>query len=188
MTDNQIIDLYWQRKENAIRETEKKYRNYCYTIAHNILQTKEDCEEILNDTYMGCWHSIPPSRPNNLATFLGKITRNLSLKRWRYLHAQKRSGDEVSLAYEELDFCIPDDKDIDKTLEAKEISKIINNFLEQINDIERKIFVCRYWYFDSISDISNQFKFSESKITSMLYRSRKKLATILRKEGVYFEN
>lgn len=187
MDDNQIIELYINRNEKAIQCTSEKYGNYCFSIANNILHNKEDSDEVVNDTYMGSWNSIPPHKPHNLSTFLGKITRNLSLKKWRHLHAQKRGGDEVLLAYEELSYYIPDENDLNKQLETQEISEIINKFLETLKETERKVFVCRYWYFDSISKISKQFSFSETKVRSMLYRTREKLAAALKKEGVYNE-
>lgn len=187
MEDSQIVSLYWERKEEAIQETARKYGTYCYKIAYNILYNKEDAKESVNDTYMNAWNSMPPHKPKILSTFLGKITRYICLKKWRDSRAQKRGGGETALALDELLECIPDKKGIDETLEAKELARILDVFLQELPIMERRVFVCRYWYLDGISDIARQFNCSQSKIKSMLYRTRKKLLTRLRKEGVFCE-
>ena len=188
MEDKEIIDLYLGREEAAISATAKKYGNYCYTVAYNILYNKEDAEESVNDTYLGAWNSIPPHKPEVLSSFLGKITRYVSLKRYRDRHAQKRGGGELSLAYEELADCIPANHDIVADLETKEIARYINDFLSVLPATERHIFICRYWYFDSIASISRQFGFRETKVKSMLFRTRTKLRNKLIKEGVMIED
>lgn len=187
MDDKDIIALYFDRKENAVRETSQKYGKYCFSIAYNILQNEADANESVNDTYLNAWNSIPPHRPAVLSSFLGKITRNISLKKWRDMRAQKRGSGEVALVYDELSECITSDTDIHAELEAKEIAVFIDDFLKTLPDTERRVFVCRYWYFDSISSICVQFGFSESKVKSMLFRTRNKLLKKLKKEGVYFE-
>lgn len=187
MEDKEIIDLYLDRDEAAISATEKKYGNYCYSVAYNILYNKEDAEESVNDTYLGAWNSIPPHKPDVLSSFLGKITRYVSLKRYRDKHAQKRGGGELSLAYEELADCFPANHDVAADLETKEIALYINDFLSVLPATERHIFICRYWYFDSIASISRQFGFRETKIKSMLFRTRTKLRNKLIKEGVMIE-
>lgn len=188
MEDKEIIDLYLGREEAAISATAEKYGNYCYTVAYNILYNKEDAEESVNDTYLGAWNSIPPHKPEVLSSFLGKITRYVSLKRHRDKHAQKRGGGELSLAYEELADCIPANHDIVADLEAKEIARYINDFLSVLPATERHVFICRYWYFDSIASISRQFGFRETKVKSMLFRTRTKLRNKLIKEGVMIED
>lgn len=187
MEDNNIIDLYLNRDEAAITATAKKYGGYCYSVAYNILYNKEDAEESVNDTYLGAWNSIPPHKPEVLSSFLGKITRNISLKRRRDKLTQKRGTGEVSLAYEELADCIPANHDMDSALEAKEIAVHISSFLSSLPPTERHIFVCRYWYFDSIASISRQFGYRETKVKSMLFRTRTKLRNKLIKEGVLIE-
>lgn len=187
MEDKDIVDLYWKRDEKAISETVDKYGRYCYSIAYNILSDTEDAEESVNDTYLNAWNSMPPHRPAVLSTFLGKITRFISLKRWRSKHTQKRGGESIGLAYEELSECIPAESTVESELEKAETAKIIDSFLDTLPVCEQSVFVCRYWYFDSISSISDQFGFSESKIKSMLHRTRKKLKTKLSKEGVLIE-
>lgn len=188
MEDKDIVDLYWQRDEKAISETADKYGSYCYSIAYNILSDTEDAKESVNDTYLNAWNSMPPHRPAVLSTFIGKITRFISLKKWRDKRTQKRGGGNIDHAYEEISECIPAKTTVVEELENKEIAKLIDSFLDTLPLCEQNIFVCRYWYFDSISDIAKQFGFSESKVKSILYRTRKKLRFKLLEEGVIIEN
>ena len=185
MEDGDIIVLYLERNQEAIAETEKKYGRYCYSIAYNILYNAEDAEESVNDALMNAWNSIPPHMPSILSAFLGKLTRYVSLKKWRYARAQKRGGGEIALAYEELSDCIPGGKSVEEELQEKELAEIIDRFLDELPAAERHIFICRYWYFDDISTISKQIGFSRSKVKSMLYRIRKKLLSRLNEEGVF---
>ena len=187
MEDKAIVDLYWERDENAISETAEKYGRYCYAIAFNILSDDEDAKESVNDAYLHAWNSMPPHRPTILSTFIGKVTRYVSLKKWREKHAQKRGGGNVDLAYEELSECIPAQAGIDDEFENQELARVIDRFLDDLPALEQKVFVCRYWYFDSVSAISGQFGFSESKAKSMLHRIRKKLRIRLSEEGVIIE-
>lgn len=183
MDDKQIVDLYFARKEQAIRETAKKYGKYCFAIARNILQNSSDAEETVNDTYMGAWNSIPPHRPAMLSTYLGKITRRLALKRWTANRTQKRGGSEIALALEELAGCIPSDFDVESRINEDELTQILNDFVRNLPNPESHVFLCRYWYLDSIEAIARRFDFSQSKVKSMLSRTRKKLYAHLQKEG-----
>lgn len=183
MDDKQIVDLYFARKEQAIRETAKKYGKYCFSIAWNILQSNADAEETVNDTYMGAWNSIPPHRPAMLSTYLGKITRRLSLKRWTANRTQKRGSGEAAMALDELAGCIPSDFDVESQIETAELTQILNKFVRNLSKAERDVFLCRYWYLDSIEAIARRFNFSQSKVKSMLSRTRKKLYAHLQKEG-----
>lgn len=185
MEDKQIVDLYWQREESAITETQSKYGHYCHTVAYNILHDREDSEEVVNDTWLGAWNAMPPHHPERLSVFLGKITRRLSLKKWRNKTAKKRGGGEFPLALDELEECIPAAYCIDETLDIKELTRIIDKYLETLSDDERRVFVCRYWYFDSICDISLRFAFSQSKVKMMLKRTREKLLVKLGREGIW---
>lgn len=184
MDDQKIIDLYWSRSESAISESNRKYGKYCYSIAYNILTNNEDAEECVSDTYMAAWKAMPPQRPSILATFLGKITRNLSIDCWRSRSRYKRGGGEIILALEELEECVSDSQTVEKAYEQKLIALVFNRFLESLQETERQIFLCRYWYLDSIADIANYYGFSNSKVTSMLYRTRKKLRAVLKKEDL----
>ena len=184
MEDGRIVDLYWQRDEAAISETEKKYGGYCLSIASHILQDHEDAQECVNDTYLGAWNAMPPHRPENLSTFLGKITRRLSLKKRRAKLAYKRGGGSAEESIDELEACIPSGQTIDDSLAVAELTEIINAFLDTLPLTERRVFLRRYWYFDSISEISSRYGFGESKVKMMLKRTRDKLQLRLKKEGV----
>ena len=184
MEDQEIIDLYWNRSEIAISETASKYGGYCYSIAFNILKNNEDCEESVSDTYIAAWNAIPPRRPSILSTFLGKITRRIAIDRWRSRNRVKRGGGEIDLALEELEDCIADSQTVEKAFERKQLSSLFNRFLEELPEVERTVFLCRYWYVDSVSDIANHFGFSGSKVTSMLHRTRKKLRAVLEREDL----
>ena len=184
MEDLEIVELYWQRNEEAIKETSKKYGNYCYTIANNILYNNEDAQECVNDTYLGAWNAIPPHHPNVLSTFLGKITRRLSLNKWREKNAIKRGNGEAALSFDELEECIPSNSSIKEELALKELSEAINTFLETLKVDERKVFVCRYFYFESIDEIAFRFSFTPSKVKMMLKRTRDRLKDHLKEEGI----
>lgn len=183
MEDQTIVGLYWQRSEKAIEETSAKYNGYCYSIAYNILVNKEDAEESVNDTWMTAWNTIPPRRPAVLSTFLGKITRHLSIDRWRSQNALKRGGGEMPLVLEELSECISDGSTAERKWEQKVLAQLLNQFLGKLSAEERNVFLCRYWYMDTVPTIAKNFGFSNSKVTSMLYRLRQKLRMYLEKEG-----
>lgn len=184
MDDQQIVDLFWKRQELAIDETRIKYGAYCRSIAHNILSNAEDARECENDAYLAAWNAIPPHRPEVLSTFLGKITRRIALDRWKSAHAQKRGADAVTLSLEELADCIPSGGSVSDALEARELAMLISRFLRTLPLRERQIFIRRYWYCDSISQIATLFACGESNIKMNLLRTRKKLQDHLRKEGV----
>ena len=184
MEDSQIVALFLQRKERAIEETAAKYGKYCYSIAYHILENQEDAEEAVSDTYIGLWNAIPPHQPLVLSTFAGKITRQIALKQWKRNRAQKRGGGEVTLALEELSECIPAGGTVERNMEAAALRQSLNRFVQALPPAEKKVFVCRYWYLDSIDEIGQRFGFSQSKVKSMLSRTRKKLLTHLKKEGI----
>ena len=184
MEDMQIVDLYFARSEKAIDETARKYGKYLFSIAYNILSSNWDSEETVNDTYLGAWNSIPPHRPQRLSTYLGKITRRISLDKWKSLHTRKRGGGEVVLALEELDECIASGETPQQQVETQELTQQLNVFIKALPEIEQQVFVCRYWYLYSVKTIAKQFDFSESKVKSMLSRTRNKLKNHLQKEGI----
>ena len=185
MKDNEIIDLYWNRDEAAITATADTYGNYCYSIAYNILYNNEDAEECVNDTWLNAWKSIPPQRPNRLSTYLGKITRNLSLDRYKLLTAQKRGMGQVELALSELEGCVPAQVDVEQIMDEKMLVSAIETFLRAQLQTERNIFVGRYWYLYSIRELAEGYCMSESKVTSLLHRMRRKLKLHLEKEGIF---
>ena len=185
MKDAQIIELYWNRDEAAIAATAEAYGHYCYAIAYRILQNPEDAQECVNDTYWKAWQSIPPQRPNRLATYLGKITRNLSLDRLKQMNAQKRSGAPAGSALAELEHCIPASKGLDQLADEMVLTDAINRFLRAQPQIQRNIFIGRYWHLYSIADLSRAYGMSESKAASLLFRMRRKLKHHLEKEGIF---
>lgn len=184
MDDTQIVELYWARKESAIEETATKYGSYCRSIAQNILNNQDDAEECVNDTWLDAWNSMPPHRPSVLSTFLGKLTRRISIDKWRRTTAKKRGDGQLPLVLAELEDCISDGKSIEEETERKLLTETIASFVKSLPETEQKIFLCRYWYMDSVSAIATRFRFSESKVKSMLYRTRKKLRVRLEKEGL----
>ena len=184
MPDDCIVELYWQRSESAIRATAEKYGAYCRSIARNILYDPEDAEESVNDTYLHAWQNMPPHRPSVLSAFLGKITRSISIDRWRRRHAEKRGGGETELVLEELEECASAPSDVETEIERQEMARVIASFLDALPAVERRVFLRRYWYLDSITAIAGRFAFSESKTASMLFRTRKKLRELLEKEGL----
>lgn len=181
-SDEHIVELYLQRSESAIKETAEKYGGYCQRIAYNILMNREDAEESVNDTWLDAWRSIPPHKPSVLSTFLGKITRRISIDRWRKKQAGKRGGGELDLVLDELSDCISGELDVEAEIERREMARIIREFLDTLPVTERRVFLCRYWYMDSVDDIAGSFGFSRSKTASMLHRTRTKLRAKLESE------
>ncbi len=182
MKDEEIIDLYFKRDENAIKETDSKYGNYCYVVSNNILNNPEDAKECVNDTFLTAWNKIPPERPYILSAFLAKITRNISLTRYRLMNAQKRSNDQVSMSIDELAYCIGKNN-TEEEVDADILKDSINDFLALENENDRKIFVMRYFYFYSIEEIAEYYGFGLSRVKMSLKRTRDKLKTYLKKEG-----
>ncbi len=184
MEDEKIIELYWQRDEEALRQTNQKYGSFCYYVAHNILKDDEDSKECVNDTWFKTWTVIPPKRPEYFQAFLGKITRNLSLDRYRKNHASKRGGGSMDVIYEELKECIADRTCEEARTDTIVITDALGKFLKEISKDARIIFVRRYWYADSVAQIAERFGMSESKVKSSLMRSRNRLKAFLEKEGI----
>ncbi len=183
MEDGRIVALYWERSEDAVAETAKKYGTYCRSIAYHILGDAEDADEMVNDTYLGAWSSMPPHRPSVLSTFLGKITRRASINRWNEKKAEKRGKGELPLALDELSEVAASSDSPEQAVEARELTCAINRFLASLPETERDVFVCRYWFLTPVAEISEKFGFGLSKTKSMLFRTRQKLKTHLEKEG-----
>lgn len=183
MEDTAIVDLYWDRSQQAIKKTQEKYGAYCYRIAHNILYSREDSEECVNDTWLSAWNAMPQARPDRLSAFLGKITRNLSLDCYRRKNAKKRGSGEIAYLFDEMMDCVQEDH-MEEQLNRKALVDAINGFLALQKQDNRIIFVRRYWYMDSIAAIAERFEMSESKVKSSLLRTRKKLKEHLQKEGI----
>ena len=182
MDDLMIIELYFARDEQAIKETDRKYGKTCFRVAYNLLSNNEDSEECVNDTYLTVWNKIPPTRPNNFIAFICKITRNLSLKRLEVSNAMKRSAGTI-ISMSELEKALPD-QCIAPDVEDEELGKLISAFLWSEKALDRNVFLRKYWFFDSISDIAERYSMNENSVKSMLFRSRNRLREFLRKEGI----
>jgi RNA polymerase sigma-70 factor (ECF subfamily) len=186
MDDERIIDLYWRRDEYAITATCDKYGAYCRSIANNILSNNEDAEECINDTWLHAWNAIPPHKPARLPLFLGKITRELSLNRYKAQFAHKRGSGAIVLALDELDEATSSkNSPVEQLIEFESVGKAISIFLRKQPDKSTDIFIRRYYHFCSIKQISSEFSISESKAKSILFRMRKKLRTYLESEDIY---
>lgn len=184
MEDKRIIEMYWQRDEQALTLTRRKYGAYCHAIALQILHNREDAAECENDTYLRAWNAMPPDRPHGLRAYLGAITRRLSLDRWRERKSAKRGGGEVALSLEELGECVSHPDTVPAAVEAGEVSAILSDFLRSLPSAECDLFLRRYWYFDSVAQIARRYGYSESKVKMTLSRTRDKLRAHLEKEGI----
>ncbi len=183
MDDARIVQLYWDRDEQAIPATADKYGRYCTSIAKNILENKEDAEECVNDTYLRAWNSMPPHRPGILSAFLGKITRNLSLNKYKHNTADKRGGEEATVVLDELLDLVSDTDSVEQEIDCQELINTINIFLSTLSAEKRGIFIRRYWYFDSVSEIASRFGMTKNNISVTLNRIRIKLHDYLLKRG-----
>lgn len=184
MEDSQIIELYWQRSENAITETSGKYGKLLRRIAMNIVGNFSDAEECENDTYVAAWNAIPPTRPGVLSAFLGKIARNIALNRYEYNKAKKRNH-EFDLVLSELEECIAGADNVEERMQEGELAAMLDEFLEGLKKETRMIFVRRYWYSDSVKEIAGRMRISESKVKTVLFRTRKELQDYLAERGVF---
>lgn len=185
MDDRKIIELFWSRSEKAISETDAKYGKYCFSIAYNILANEQDAEESVSDTYWAAWNQIPPKRPQWLSVFLGKITRNISINRYKTRTAHKRGSGEIALALEELEECVSGSCDLQQEVERKELEAKIRCFLQTLSETNRIIFLKRYWALESIPQIAEEMCISLPKVKSCLHRTRVKLGHYLQEEGYY---
>ena len=183
MEDSQIIELYWNRDESALTETDRKYGNYCWKIAHNILLSPEDAEECVSDTYQHAWESIPPERPCKFKIWLGVVVRNITIDLCRKNHAQKRY-DEFNVLLSELDDCVPSSESVEQIADAKALAEIINYWLSELSESDRKLFLRRYWYGEALVSIAQSRGLSANALTQKLYRMRCSLKSHLEKEGV----
>lgn len=183
MEDKRIVQLYWDRDQSAIAESSAKYGAYCTSIAFNILLSRDDAEECVNDTWLRAWNAMPPHRPSVLSTFLGKITRNLSFDRYRKLRREKRGGGSIEEALDELGECVSGTDSTETQWEMKELMTEIDEFLLTLPEDKRYMFILRYWYADSISEIARRLHISENNVSVSLNRIRRKLKTCLIERG-----
>ncbi len=183
MEDSQIVTLYWNRDEAAIHHTDKKYGRYLSKIAFQILNDREDCQESVNDTYLAAWNSIPPQRPGVLCTYLGKLTRRISIDLFRKKTAAKRGRGEYEASLEELGDCVSGSTTPEESVDAQLLAEAIGQFLRGISQEARNAFIGRYYYLDSVKEIAAYCRISESKVKVLLHRTRLSLREFLEKEG-----
>lgn len=181
--DSQIITLYHQRNEQAITESSRKYGGLCHRIAHNILSSYEDAKECVNDTWFAAWQRMPPDRPLALGAFFGRITRNISISRWRADHAKKRCrGMEILLS--ELDDCVPDSTNVEQAMEQMELARLLDAWLDALPERDCIWFVRRYWYGDTVKALAKEYGCTQNQMAQQMLRLRKKLKVYLEQEGV----
>lgn len=184
MEDTNIVDLYWQRSDQAVSETERKYGRYCHRIAYNICASNEDAEECVNDTWLRAWNAMPTQRPATLSGFLGAITRNLALDHYRSKHSRKRGGGEIPLALEELGDCVSSPSDPEQALEARELEQAIGRFVDSLPEPEQLIFLSRYWFLAPVAEIAARLGCTQGKVKTSLFRLRQKLRLYLQEENL----
>ena len=187
LPDEEIIDLYWSRDERAIIATDDKYRQFLFAIAYNIVHDNLDCEECLNDTYLGTWNRIPPTRPNIFQAFLGRIMRNIAVNRYRHKTAAKRVPSEMTVSLEELEGYMRSDRTLDDEIAIGQLSESLNSFLRNLPERERLIFMCRYYYADKVLEIADMLGISRYTVTNYLGAIREGLKNHLIEEGVWNE-
>ena len=180
MEDSVIIELYWQRSEAAISESRSKYERYCTVIADNILHSPEDTEECLDDTWLKAWNAMPPHKPDRLSVFLGKITRNLAIDRWRKGRADKYGKGQIALCLDELAECVGIEETIDDDLALK---TALDGFLQELDGEAKDVFLLRYWYMFSVKEIADRTGKSDGAVKMSLRRTRSKLKSYLEQEG-----
>ena len=183
MDDKRIIELYWSRDEAAIRETDARYGRYLWTIAYNVLAQRQDSDECVNDTYYKAWSLMPPHRPNGLSTFLGRITRQLAIDRFRRRTAQKRTPSEYTLSLDELAECVSGGEEPHESAELRSLAQAVSDYLRGLSCETRNAFLWRYYYMDPVREIAHRLDSSESQVKSMLHRARIGLRAHLEKEG-----
>ncbi len=182
MEDGAIIELYWQRSERAIEETRVKYGDYCYGISYRLLHSPEDAEECVSDTWHAAWNAMPPQRPQSLRAWLGRVVRNLSLGRWNRDHRRKRGG--VAELLSELEDCIPSPDTAETRMEARELSRAIDDWLGGLDRAERRLFLRRYWYGIPLQDLAKEEGVAPAKLAQRMLRLRQSLRRALEKEGI----
>ena len=184
MTDDELIALLEVKDRNALIELENKYGAYCKSIAMNILRSRQDCDECLNDVYLSVWNAIPPAGPDDLRMYLAGIVRNTAISHWRKLHAQKRGSGHVELLLEELSDAAACDSALEKLDDTLALKDAFNGLLESLKPEQRRIFLLRYWYMHTIEEIAQKLDISQSKVKVTLHRTRNKLKKLLEREGL----
>lgn len=183
MEDHEIINLYWKRDETSIRETSEKYGRFCHSLAINILTAPEDAEECVSDAYHKAWNTIPTERPKAFRAWLGRIVRNLSINRWQHNRAQKRYAG-IDMLLSELSDCIPDVETTEEILEAQALSEYINEWLDTLTEMERLLFIRRYWNGEQLKQLACVVGSTQNILAGRLFRLRNRLKSYLTEKGV----
>ena len=183
MEDFQIIDLYFQRDETAISETAAKYGAFCQRIAQNILSIDADAEECVNDTYLQAWNSIPPHRPDRFGAWLGRVVRNIAINLWNRNHRKKRYAG-MDLLLSELEDCLPSQRTVEREIEEKELTELLNAWLASLPQDDRILFMRRYWYGETVNALAEEWGISQNSLAKRMYRLRQDLKALLQQEGV----
>ena len=181
MEDIMIIEMYQNRNQTAISESNSKYGKMLRGISFSVLHNREDCEECVNDTYLNAWNSIPPQKPNSLSAYLGRIARNISINRRYEKQAQKRGGGDI---LEELTDCIPSGETVETAIEEKELSSIITKWLNSLSQDDRVLFLRRYWFGETLDSLAAECSAAQNKLAGRMFRLRQKLKSTLEEEGV----
>lgn len=183
ISDSEIIELYWSRNERAIKETDNKYGRYLFTVAYNIVHNNQDCEECVNDTYLGAWNSIPPARPNVLKAFLTVIIRRISVNKYNSKSKKRAVPTEMTVSIDELDGFLSDGSDVYKALDSEKLGRALNRFVGSLSERRRYIFISRYYFAESIESISKEIGKSKSTVNKELASIRNELLSALEREG-----
>ena len=184
MDDNAIIELLFARSEQAIQELDGKYGKVCHSLSYNILHSRQDAEECVNDAYLGAWDAIPPARPDPLLAFLCRIVRNLSLMRYHADRAAKRGGGSYTVAFDELEGCLASPRTVEGRIEEQELVRLIEDFLDTLSPENRVLLMRRYWFSDSYGEIAARTGLSEKNVSVRLTRIRKQLRNYFEERGV----
>ena len=183
MEDAQIVKLYWERNPEAIARSREKYEIYCFSLADRIVNSREDAEECVNDTWLHAWNGMPPHRPSALRIFLAKITRRVALNRWKAASAQKRGGGQLPLVLDELSECVSGQEDVEGAVEARELRRLLDQFIRELPAREGNILLRRYFFTEPVGEIARRWGLTENHVSVLLSRTRKKLKALLEKEG-----
>lgn len=184
LSDEQIVDLYLSRDESAIKETDRKYGRILYGIAYNVLHDKQNCEECRNDTYLAAWNTIPPAKPRALGAFLSVIIRRISINKYYSENSKKKIPTEATLSMEECSDFLSSFDSLEDTITAKELGRMINDFVNSLSAKKRYVFMGRFWFFDSVKDIAKELDTSESNVYKEIAKIKAELKEFLEKRGI----